>query len=712
MIKKYSKIVAIFFLVFFFKISPSFAREMTKEELAEYINATNPDASYVYIEGKYVFTSSHKFTREDSMLASLSIELEENDGEIAGKPIYDKMTIYRYTFDMNEDFEQDVNSFKWDANMTGKSPEPTVFNIKYVDYEYVPELADAELKEADENAYNEIKKDLGIDFRNDSKIVTKINDKNKRNISLEGVISPNNTVDTTIFPKEDLTGFYYAFVVDGLTDSSVVTVEGTKVKTFTSKDFTNGRLVVLMALHPGLDNYGRNIRVTVDADGPGDVYGDTVYNINYQDLVFEGATTRLLTEDDELYSKAEVKDFLTKMKYDFTKTAGLKLENGKLTGKILYNGEVGSEFSSLPEDITGYYFTYVLKIDGDLSENSKITIPGNGGRKEVLYSEFDSPETNEIVIPMAINPLKENKVIDIIVDLDGDGNKYAPVTYTIDYSGVEFEKISVSKVEDLMTVIDNKNIDNVVLTDNITSENAIVLNRDITIDLNGKTLNARLNIADGANVKINNGKVAPTKGTGIVVGEKGKTSTATLVLTDVEVVSASNVGVYQYGGQVEFVSGKVEAQESAFVVRDAGKLVITDGEFTAHDNSIVATNGSKGSGKNSITIDGGTFTGTIQTPNYIANGIYVANDDEVVVNGGTFNITNGTGILIRSGKAIISDKVVINVTQTEGVESGYIGDSKVAVPNGKEIVIDGKANYPGGEPSIENSSEYEVTVLE
>lgn len=710
MIKKYSKIVAIFFLAFFFKISPSFAREMTKEELAEYIHATHPTASTVYIEGEYAFTDGHEITREDTMLAALSIKLEAGDGETNNDPIWKKMIIYRYAFELDEDFESKVETFSWEANLTGdKEVEPpTTFNIKYVDYEYVPELSNADVKPADSDALNEIKTDLGIDFANTG-VEAKADTANSRNTILTGIVSPNRVIGESIFPSEDLTGYYYAFTIDGLNEKSTVTVEGVKTKTFNKDDFTNGtRLTVLMALHPELGKEGRNIKITVDADGEETVYGDTVYNIDYSEVEFyEHATTELLTEESELYALEGVKNFLSTIKYDFTKAEGLTLKNGKLTGKILYDGEVGKEFSSLPKDITGYYFTYVLTVEGEVTDDTVITIPGNDGTKVVKKASFD--DAHSIVITTAINPLKVNKVIEITVDLDGDGKAN---TYTIDYSGVEFDTaVGVSNEENLKAALSDETIENIVLNDDVTSD-VLVINHDMKLDLNGKVLTAQVKIADGANVEICNGKITSDSAT-VIAGTKGSDNSKMIVLLEnVELVSAKKQGVFQYGGKVEFISGKVTAQESALVVVEGGTLIVTDGTFNATDNSVIATNGSNGLGNNTIVINGGTYNGTITSAGYIANGIYVANNDELVVNGGTFNITNGTGILVRSGKATVSDKVVINVTKNDDLEAGWIGDSKIEVPNGKAIVVDKKANYPGGEPSVENNSTYEVTTIE
>lgn len=513
MVKKYSKFLLVFLCAFFVAITPSFAREMTEDELEEVLETMSPDTTYLYVIGEYGFTSLHEFTREDSMLAARSIKVVDVNGKTNKDPIYKEMTMYKYSRVMDDDFNP--IGIEFETNLFGESVHPEKLEIKYIDYKYVPEPSNAEIKPADENAYNEIKNDLGINFKNDSKIVATTNANSKRTTLLTGVISPNDEIDESIFPAEDLTGFYYAFTVEGLTDESVVTVEGAKKKTFTKDDFTNGRLVMLMALHPGLDILGRNITVTVDIDGAKETYGDTVYTIDYSELVFEGATTELLTEDSGLYELDDVKNFLTQSKYDFSKTTGLKLENGKLTGKILYNGEVGKEFSSRPEDITGYYFPYVLTLDGELTDKSVITIPGNGGRKTVTLGEFDDKDNNRVVILTAISPLRTNKVIDIIVDLDGDGDKYAPRTYTIDYSEVQFDtSVGVSTLESLNTALDDETIETVVLSNNIETD-VLAINHDKKINLNGKEIKAEVKIIDDANVEISNGKIVAVNGSGV-----------------------------------------------------------------------------------------------------------------------------------------------------------------------------------------------------
>ena len=143
---------------------------------------------------------------------------------------------------------------------------------------------------------------------------------------------------------------------------------------------------------------------------------------------------------------------------------------------------------------------------------------------------------------------------------------------------------------------------------------------------------------------------------------------------------------------------------------DGSTVVINGGTFTALDNFVVGTNGTAGRGGNTITINAGTFNGGIQTSGFVACGIYVANSDTVVVNGGTFVVTNGVGILARSGSTTVGEDVVFNVTGNG--ELGKVGDSQVTVPAGAVLVLDLKANYPGGTPTLENHTTYEVYTIE
>ena len=161
-------------------------------------------------------------------------------------------------------------------------------------------------------------------------------------------------------------------------------------------------------------------------------------------------------------------------------------------------------------------------------------------------------------------------------------------------------------------------------------------------------------------------------------------------------------------------NGNVNAQEGCVMAFSGSEIVINGGTYTCYDNFVVGTNGTvkpgNDMGHNTITVNGGTFNGGIQSAGYVACGIYVANSDTVVVNGGTFNVTDGCGILARSGNTTVNAGATFNVTGDGHL--GKVGDSQVTVPTGAVLVLDLKANYPGGVPTLINNSTYEVQTLE
>ena len=86
-------------------------------------------------------------------------------------------------------------------------------------------------------------------------------------------------------------------------------------------------------------------------------------------------------------------------------------------------------------------------------------------------------------------------------------------------------------------------------------------------------------------------------------------------------------------------NGNVNAQEGCVMAFSGSEIVINGGTYTCYDNFVIGTNGTvkpgNDMGHNTITVNGGTFNGGIQSAGYVACGIYVANSDTVVVNGGT-----------------------------------------------------------------------------
>ncbi len=225
----------------------------------------------------------------------------------------------------------------------------------------------------------------------------------------------------------------------------------------------------------------------------------------------------------------------------------------------------------------------------------------------------------------------------------------------------------------------------VKLLANINGQTVIPADKNIVLDLNGKTMthnikrqatvynNGTLTICDSSADK--SGKIKSTVDTAICAGNNSNTT-------------------IQYAN--------IEAVEGAVITgtNTGATVTIEDGIFEVSDNAVVAGNGTKRDGAaNTITINGGTFTGNIQSSGYVACGIYAPWKDNIVVNGGTFNITGGAGIVARGGIVVVNN----GEFNTTGNATGKVGDSRVVVPC-SALVFDSAAKYP----SLTNDSKIQI----
>lgn len=146
------------------------------------------------------------------------------------------------------------------------------------------------------------------------------------------------------------------------------------------------------------------------------------------------------------------------------------------------------------------------------------------------------------------------------------------------------------------------------LADDVNGQVVIPAGKSITLDLNGHKVTAP---TDGKyDAIINNGTLTVT--------DSKKTG---------EIYSGKNAGIGVGANSTTTIEyAKVTGQEGAIggdktVV--GATVTIKDGVFTGIDNAVVIFNGTKREGgANEITINGGTFNGTIQSSGYVACGIY------------------------------------------------------------------------------------------
>ncbi len=262
----------------------------------------------------------------------------------------------------------------------------------------------------------------------------------------------------------------------------------------------------------------------------------------------------------------------------------------------------------------------------------------------------------------------------------------------------------------------------IVLLSDTSSKSQIKLdNKDLSLNLNGKTLtftpdvksnaivvsNGTLNVLDNDG---NFGKIVHLGGDGnSSIINVDKNSDVCIKCGNYEAKKGKGFSVLDMGKLI--IDGQnvtVKAQEFALGAYGKCTLNVKGGTFTSFDNAVVGTNGSKGYENYNINIFGGTFNGNIQSDGYIANGIYMANTGTVNVENATFNIIDGIGILVRSGSLNLGENVIINCTKDK-LGEGKVGDSKVDLTSPVEICVDRKSNYPGDAPAVlKNESSYSV----
>ena len=124
-------------------------------------------------------------------------------------------------------------------------------------------------------------------------------------------------------------------------------------------------------------------------------------------------------------------------------------------------------------------------------------------------------------------------------------------------------------------------------------------------------------------------------------------------------------------------------------------ITINDGTYVSTQNAIIMTNGTAGFGNHQITINGGTFNGSMDaggvSQGYIACGIYAANNDTWTINGGTFNITGGAGIVQRAGTVNVTGGI-FNCT---GTATGKVGDKATSLTSSALVYDNTTPTYPG-----------------
>ena len=244
---------------------------------------------------------------------------------------------------------------------------------------------------------------------------------------------------------------------------------------------------------------------------------------------------------------------------------------------------------------------------------------------------------------------------------------------------------------------------------------SVVISKNTTIDLNGKTL---INNGAANTIQVNGGKltVKDSSAKKLAVDSNTKTVTytsgkivnnqprsaqcvavkvnagASFVLTSGTLESQHNYALNVTGENANATvnGGYIVGPEGAIGVFDKAQLTVKNGVMLGTDNAAIAGNGNAGNGDTTITISGGTIIGRIESAGYIACGIYHPQSGTLKISGGTIYAVNGVGILMRAGVLNMTGGKIVS----SGNVSGRVGDANV-ITTCYGVYVDGSANYSG-----------------
>ncbi len=284
-----------------------------------------------------------------------------------------------------------------------------------------------------------------------------------KKLTLTGTIAEQCT-EPGIFAEEGETGYYFAFniqkpeTLQEIPEGAKITIAGQTTNTFGVSNFdANGTFTNLFKLNDkASNNDDKKFTITIDWDGDdGDEYLPTVYEVDYSGVTFEkssivtikglknGDTTPF---DDDKWFKKE--GYYTEFKEETPNCY-------KVTGllPIFEDSEWTAQKDPLESNKDNYYLGLLLnlvKADTNSINKEKIDIKFfyNGEEEsefgvEKLDQDFET--SKEIYILKYLQSTNETKEFKILIDLDGEGDEYAPWEVTFDYSELKFQKKSSSE---------------------------------------------------------------------------------------------------------------------------------------------------------------------------------------------------------------------------------------------------------------------------
>lgn len=210
-----------------------------------------------------------------------------------------------------------------------------------------------------------------------------------------------------------------------------------------------------------------------------------------------------------------------------------------------------------------------------------------------------------------------------------------------------------------------KDLEDGKMSSDVTLTEQVVINNDMTLDLDGKTLELgaySIDIENGT-LTVKNGKVVADVDAFRVLS---KGSAILNIEEDTEVIASDCAVIIKFPGAV---------------LNTAGKLTSTGGGYAA-----IQGNGSIGQGGITVNITGGTVTSE-------AEGVYFPNTTELNISGGT--IVGTTAVYHKSGKLNISGGTL----KATGKKAEYVHSNNGCNATGDALIIEA-CDYSGGVPEV------------
>ena len=247
--------------------------------------------------------------------------------------------------------------------------------------------------------------------------------------------------------------------------------------------------------------------------------------------------------------------------------------------------------------------------------------------------------------------------------------------------------------------------DTIEILSDVTESVEIAADKNITLDLNGKTLT---NIADKHTIT-NNGTLEIVDSSEAMSGTVDNVSNARGALVNTDGAKAVlNGGTFKRSEETG-IDQNNSGDNSWYTIANNGTIEINKG-VTVENNGYFSSNmvtgyynSPTGTGTPTITINGGTFTGGVKTVKVDERGVLVINDgtftnekyscimnwNKTTINGGTFTSQNDYSVLNGAWNENATGELRINDGTFTGDISGTIKVSHSAIYPGKITEISG-----------------------